>query len=48
MSAGLVVPGLFFKPLKFAFTSSWLTFISSWYGNSMSAREKGDIESAAQ
>lgn len=28
ISAGLVDPGLFFKPLKLALTSSWLTLIS--------------------
>lgn len=48
MSAGLVVPGLFFRPLRFVFTSSWLILISNWYGNSISTREKGDIASAAQ
>ena len=36
ISAGLVVPGLFLRPLRLALTSSPLILISIWFGKAMS------------
>ena len=48
MSAGLVEPGLFFRPLKFDLTSVPFTRISIWFGNAISGRTNVDTGSTAQ